>query len=207
MLAMTDVIVPGVSFGLLDGRQAAAREQDLLALAQAASRPASGASPASRASRASPADGRQASAADLELARQLHVWRRQPGFALAEARHGGYLVGYAMGMPLRPSTSWWRDVTSPLPESLTAEHPGRTFAVTCFVVRAAWRRQGIGAQLHHLLLSGRPEERATLTATPQATAAQRALRTWGWTKVARTRTAAGEVEDMYLLSPLNNAPG
>jgi hypothetical protein len=60
--------------------------------------------------------------------------------------------------------------------------------------------------LHRLLLSGRPEERATLIAAPTATAAQRALRAWGWAKVARTRTAAGEVEDMFLLSPMPNVP-
>jgi len=40
------------------------------------------------------------------LAARFRVQRRQPGFALAEARHGDYLVGYAAGMPLRPSTSW-----------------------------------------------------------------------------------------------------
>ena len=113
--------------------------------------------------------------------------RRQPGFVLAEARHGGYLVGYASGMPLRPSTSWWRDLTTPLPEEVTAEHPGRTFALAGLLVRASWRRQGIGAALHGLVLTGRPEERATLTVLPAAAAAQHAFRTWGWRKVARTR--------------------
>ena len=43
---------------------------------------------------------------------RFRVQRRQPGFVLAEARHGGYLVGYAAGMPLRPSTSWWRELTT-----------------------------------------------------------------------------------------------
>jgi GNAT superfamily N-acetyltransferase len=173
-----------VTFGLVDGRQAAEREGDLLALAEQSRYPAG----------------------LTDFARQLGVWRRQPGFALAEAFHGGYLVGFAMGMPLRPSTSWWKDVTSPLPAGITTEHPGRTFAVTALLVRAAWRRQGIGAGLHRLLLSGRPEERATLIAAPQATAAQRALHAWGWTKVARTRTPTGEVEDMFLLSPIPNVP-
>ena len=173
--------VPGVTFGLVDGRQAIEWEEDLLTLAGDSSQPA----------------------ADLtEFARQLRVWRRQPGFALAEALHGGYLVGFAMGMPLRPATSWWKDVTSPLPAAITTEHPGRTFAVTALLVRAAWRRQGIGTGLHRLRLSGRPEERATLTAAPQATGAERALRAWGWRKVARTRTTTGEVADMFLLSPL-----
>ena len=50
-----------------------------------------------------------------EFAHRFRVQRRQPGFVLAEARSGGYLVGYATGMPLRPSTSWWRGLTTPLP--------------------------------------------------------------------------------------------
>jgi GNAT superfamily N-acetyltransferase len=182
------VPVPGITFRALDGAQAAAAEGDLLALA-AQEHPG---------------------AAGADYQRQLRVWRRQPGFMLAGARHGGYLVGYAAGMPLRQSTSWWKDVTAPLPDGVTAEHPGRTFAVGALIVRAAWRRQGIGTALHRLILAGRPEERAAITVSPAATAAQRALRAWGWAKVARTRApGAGEsVLDMLLLSlPLATAPG
>jgi ribosomal protein S18 acetylase RimI-like enzyme len=128
--------------------------------------------------------------------RRARVWRRQPGFTLAEARHGGYLVGYASGMPLRPSTSWWRDLTTPLPPEVTAEHPGRTFALTELLVRASWRRQGIGRELHGLLLAGRPEERATLTVPPGASAAQAAFRSWGWRKIARAHgDARGHSDD------------
>jgi ribosomal protein S18 acetylase RimI-like enzyme len=121
------------------------------------------------------------------FARRLRVQQRQPGFVLAEARSGGYLVGYAAGMPLRPATSWWRGLTAPLPEEITAEHPGRTFALVDLLVRAAWRRQGIARSLHDLVLAGRPEERATVTVRPAATAAQQALRSWGWQRVGRTR--------------------
>ncbi len=136
---------------------------------------------------------------------RFRVQRRQPGFLLAEARNGGYLVGYAAGMPLRPSTSWWRQLTTPLGDEITAEHPGRTFAVTDLLVRAAWRQQGIGRALHDLVLAGRPEERAALTVLPAATAAQRALRAWGWRKVARTRDPGPEVSDVLLL-PLPIGP-
>jgi ribosomal protein S18 acetylase RimI-like enzyme len=161
----------GIAYRVLTGNEAAASEDDLLAL-----------------------DREVYPGADHQRrARQLTVWRRQPGFALAEARHGGYLVGYAAGMPLRPSTSWWRDVTTPLPPDLTDEHPGRrTFALTELAVRAAWRRQGIGRELHDLILAGRTEERATVTAAPGATAAQAAFRGWGWHKVARTRSEGSE---------------
>jgi GNAT superfamily N-acetyltransferase len=160
----------GIAYRLLDGGAASERESDLRALA----------------------DEVYGTAGDPEAVQQARmrrarVWRRQPGFALAEARHGGYLVGYASGMPLRPSTSWWRELTTPLPSDVTAEHPGRTFALTELLVRASWRRQGIGRELHELLLGGRPEERATLTVPPGAGAAQAAFRSWGWRKVARTR--------------------
>jgi ribosomal protein S18 acetylase RimI-like enzyme len=156
---------PGVTFELIGGTQAASHEDELLAL---------------RAE----VYGRDS---EPEAARRLRVWLRQPGFVLAEVRHGGFLVGYACGMPLRPSTSWWKELTTPLPDEAVTEHPGRTFALTELLVRAAWRRQGIGRSLYHLIMDARPEERATLTVPPGATAANTAFRHWGWRRVARTR--------------------
>jgi GNAT superfamily N-acetyltransferase len=156
----------GIAYLLLDGRGAAEREDDLLAVSH------------------------EVCGGDLDATaarRTALVRRRQPGFALAEARHGGYLVGYASGMPLRPSTSWWRGLTTPLPADVTTEHPGRTFALTELLVRASWRRQGIGRELHDLLLGGRGEERATALVPPGAGAAQRAFAAWGWQKAARAR--------------------
>jgi GNAT superfamily N-acetyltransferase len=159
----------GIAYRVLDGPGAREREEELLALADEVYH-----------------DGR-----DPEVVRRARVRWRQPGFVLVEARHGGYLVGYASGMPLRPSTSWWRGLTTPLPAEVTAEHAGRTFAVTELLVRASWRRQGIGRELHELLLSGRAEERATLTVPPGAGPAQAAFRSWGWRKLARTRNDEG----------------
>jgi ribosomal protein S18 acetylase RimI-like enzyme len=175
----------GIAYRLLDGAGAGERDADLLALADEVYGKAGDPAPVQQA-----------------RVRRARVWRRQPGFALAEARHGGYLVGYASGMPLRPSTSWWRDLTTPLPPEVTAEHPGRTFALTELLVRASWRRQGIGRELHELLLGGRPEERATLTVPPGAGAAQAAFRSWGWRKVARARgepAAAAPVLDVLVI--------
>jgi len=162
---------PGLTYQLLDGRQAAARAEEFGGLHAEVY-----------------ADPPYRQASDEEYPRRFAVQRRQPGFVLAEARNGGYLVGYAAGMPLRPSTSWWRELTSPLPDEVTAEHPGRTFALVDLLVRAPWRRQGIGRDLHDLILDGRPEERATLTVRPAAAAAQHAFRAWGWHKVGRTRS-------------------
>ena len=161
---------PGITFQLLDGAQVAARADELQALHTEVY--------------AKPPYGRNDDAA--LFADRFGVQRRQPGFVLAEARHGGYLVGYASGMALRPSTSWWRDLTTPLPGEVTSEWPGRTFALLDLLVRASWRRQGIATTLHDLILRTRPEERATLIALPAATPAQNAFRKWGWRKVART---------------------
>lgn len=162
---------PGLTYRLLDGAQAAEHADELQALHAEVY--------------AEPPYGRDDDAG--HFTERLRVQRRQPGFVLAEARHGGFLVGYATGMPLRPSTSWWRDMTTPLPDQVTAEYAGRTFALTDLLVRASWRRQGIGRTLHDLILQDRREERATLTVLPAATPAQRAFRNWGWHKVARTR--------------------
>jgi GNAT superfamily N-acetyltransferase len=159
----------GVVYQVLGGSAAAQQAGDLLALAHEV-------------------DGE----AGPGLDRQFLVWCRQPGFVLAEARHGGFLVGYGSGMPLRPSTSWWRGLTTPLPAEFTAEHPGRTFALTQLLVRASWRRQGIATALYGRIVPGRPEERATLTVPPVAAAAQGAFRAWGWRKVGRTRGTQGE---------------
>jgi len=157
----------GITFQLLDGPQAGAHAGELQVLhAEVYADPSHEAA---------------------VFAERFRVQRRQPGFVLAEARHGGYLVGCASGMPLRPSTSWWRDLTIPLPADVTAEHPGRTFALVELLVRASWRRQGIAQTLHDLILANRPEERATLTVLPAATPAQNAFAKWGWRKVARTR--------------------
>jgi len=165
------VSAPGIAFLLLGGQQAAEHAGELQELHAEVY--------------AEPPYRRDGDAG--QFARRFAVQRRQPGFVLAEARHGGYLVGYASGMPLRPSTSWWRDLTAPLPAEVTTEHPGRTFALADLLVRASWRRQGIARALHDLLLADRPEERATLTVLPAAAAAQHAFRAWGWRKVARAR--------------------
>ena len=177
---------PGLTFLLVRGPQAAEHEADLQALhAEVYADP----------------PFRQRDDSGL-FGQRFGVQRRQPGFVLAEARHGGYLVGYAAGMPLRPSTSWWRDLTTPLPEEVTAERPGRTFALTDLAVRASWRRQGIARALLDLILADRAEDRATATVPPGAAAAQQAFRAWGWRKVARTHATQGgqPVSDLLLVT-------
>ena len=162
---------PEVSFDLLDGTQAAELTQDLAALH----------------AEVCPGPLTEPDGGSTRFARRFRTQCRQPGFMLAAARSGGYLVGCAAGMPLRPSTSWWRDLTAPLAEDVAAERPGRTFALVEFGVRASWRRQGIGRFLVGLTLQSRSEERATVVVPPGAHAAQAAFQNWGWRRVARTR--------------------
>lgn len=176
-----------IAFSLLDGQAAAEQAADLRALHAEVY-----------------ADPPYARRDDAEVfAERFRVQRRQPGFVLAAAHHGGYLVGYAAGMPLRPSTSWWRDVTTTLPDDVIAEYPGRTFALIDLLVRSSWRRQGVGRGLHQLILRNRREERATLIVLPAATAAQNAFHRWGWRKVARTRAVGpGSAVSDVLVLPL-----
>jgi ribosomal protein S18 acetylase RimI-like enzyme len=168
------VSAPEITFALLDGAQADHYAADIEAV-HAEACPGAG-----------------------DYAARFRVQRRQPGFVLAEARHGGYLVGYASGMPLRPSTDWWRGLTTPLSGDVTTEHPGRTFALLDLVVRASWRRQRIAETLHDLILGGRAEERATLKVPPTATAAQHAFQAWGWRKIARVGSPVSDI----LVKPL-----
>ncbi|HEY1323603.1 MAG TPA: GNAT family N-acetyltransferase [Streptosporangiaceae bacterium] len=173
---------PGITLQLLDGRQAAGHAAELQAVRDEVY-----------------GEGNDGAL----LAGRFSVRCRQPGFVLAEARHGDYLVGYAAGMPLRPSTSWWKGLTTALPADVTTEHPGRTFALTDLLVRPAWRRQGIAGSLYELILAGRAEERATLAVPPAAAPAQTAFRNWGWRKVARTRgPGPGPAVLDVLLTPL-----
>jgi GNAT superfamily N-acetyltransferase len=193
------VPAPEIILRLLGGVEAAGSGEDIAALrAEACGAPPHRDS-VSRdgASR----DGASRDGADGGFGRRFGRQRRQPGFVLAEARHGGYLVGYAFGVPLRPATSWWRDLTAPLPEELTAEHPGRTFALAELTVRAAWRRQGIGRDLHDLILDGRAEDRATAAIPVAAAPAQGAYQRWGWRKAARKHAEppAAALLDVLLL--------
>jgi hypothetical protein len=142
------------------------------------------------------------------FAERFEVQRRQEGFALAEARDGAGLAGFAFGVTLQPSTPWWRNLTTTLPPEVTTERPGRTFALVELLVRAPWRRQHVAQGLHGLLLQDRPEERATLTVLPAAVPAQAAYRKWGWHTVAQKRNPLpGSPLFDVLVKQLTHPPG
>lgn len=118
---------------------------------------------------------------------RFDVQRRQEGFTLVTAGEHGHLVGFGFGVTLQPTTPWWRNLLTPLPDDLTAERPGRTWALVELLVRAPWRRRHVAQTIHDTLLAGRSEERATLTVLPAARPALAAYRTWGWTQVGQKR--------------------
>ncbi|HUY46399.1 MAG TPA: GNAT family N-acetyltransferase [Streptosporangiaceae bacterium] len=121
------------------------------------------------------------------FAERFETQRQLEGFVLVEARDGNELAGIAFGFTLPPTTGWWQGLLIPVPAEVIAEQPGRTFALIELLVRVPWRRQGVARTMHDLLLTDRPEERATLTALPATAPAQAAYRKWGWQTVSQKR--------------------
>jgi GNAT superfamily N-acetyltransferase len=112
-------------------------------------------------------------------------------FGIAIATHNDQLIGFAYGITLPPDTGWWSGLPDDVPDDITTERPGRTFALIDFAVHEDWRGKGIGRQLHDRLLASRHEERATLTVEPMAIETQSIYTHWGWQKVGRIKAAPG----------------
>jgi len=110
---------------------------------------------------------------------------RQPGMRLIIARDSQDVVGFAYGYFLPRNTTWWKHVQRPLPDDFTREDGSRTWVILELAVRKPWRRLGIAARLHALLLAGLPVQRVTLTVRPEpeAAAAQAAYEAWGYKHV------------------------
>ncbi|MGH3766889.1 MAG: GNAT family N-acetyltransferase, partial [Pseudonocardiaceae bacterium] len=104
-------------------------------------------------------------------------WHRtidQRNFRLVIARRADEAIGFAFGVQLRARTKWWNGALTPLPNDVTTEYPGRTFAIIELAVLHPYRRKGIGRLLHTHLIAGLSEERITLLVRPEMPAAQRA---------------------------------
>ncbi|MCX5069450.1 GNAT family N-acetyltransferase [Micromonospora lupini] len=115
--------------------------------------------------------------------RQLDLHMQRSGWELVTATIGGAIVGYIYGFPLPPETQWWEGIHEPVPPGFTEEDGTRTFALSELLVHRAWRRQGIAAALHNVLVTSRTEARTTLLVHPDNATAQTAYRSWGWRKV------------------------
>lgn len=119
--------------------------------------------------------------------RRFETHRQQAGFALVEARTTGKLIGFGYGISLSPVIPWWQNLITSIPPEITDEPPGRTWALTELMIGERWRRLHLAEAVHDRLLADRPEERATTTVLPAATAAQAAVLKWGWEKVGQKR--------------------
>lgn len=119
------------------------------------------------------------------------------GFACVWARHDSfYLAGFAFGFTM-PRGAWWSGVSAdPPPDEVLA---GEKFAVIELIVARPWRGRGVGRQLLGMLLEGRREPYAMLTAVPDAPARQ-IYDHWGWRQAGRAQhTADAPVMDQLIL--------
>jgi ribosomal protein S18 acetylase RimI-like enzyme len=123
--------------------------------------------------------------------------KNEPSFGIATAQIAEQLVGFAYGYQLHPSTAWWQNYLKPLPDEMTQEWPGRTFALTNLAVKTTWRGQGRGRKLIEILLANRTEERATLLVQPTAIETQAFYEHLGWQKVGRRQMRPSAVSPQY----------
>ena len=109
----------------------------------------------------------------------------EPTFGLTVALAEGALVGFAYGYTSAPDSPRWTGFTPPLSAGLTAEWPGRTFALVDLAVRGAWRGKGIGRRLVDELLSSRHEERAVHKTEPEVIETGKFYVRTGWRRVGQ----------------------
>ncbi|MFE9928090.1 GNAT family N-acetyltransferase [Streptomyces sp. NPDC005533] len=130
------------------------------------------------------------------------------GFRMILARAGDELVGFTYGYRLPADTGWWKALEEPPGDAFVEENGRRTFNVAELAVRDAWRRQGIAAALHRLLIADQDAERVTLTAhpAPEAAPARTAYAAWGYRKVGPARYGDAHPAYDVLVLPLPGHP-
>jgi ribosomal protein S18 acetylase RimI-like enzyme len=132
-------------------------------------------------------------------------WSRtidQRNFRLVVARRADEPIGFAFGLQLRSRTKWWKGALKPLPDEITAEYPGRTFAIIEIAVRRPYRQRGIGRLLHTHLTAGLSEERITLLVRLEAPAPQHAYHSWGYQAVGQIQPSPGAPVYDAMIKPL-----
>lgn len=127
---------------------------------------------------------------EKEFRRRLSRLACDATLGIVTAQAENELIGFAYGHTLRANTRWWDGFITPVPEDVTTEHEGRTFALIDFAVAEEWRGHGIGRRLHDMLLSDRSEARATLAVEPVAHEARVIYERWDWRVVGRLRGPA-----------------
>jgi ribosomal protein S18 acetylase RimI-like enzyme len=108
-----------------------------------------------------------------------------PTFALAVARRGDELLGFAYGHQLLADHGWWGDFLIPVLPDIKAEWTGRTFALITLAVESHARGGGLGRILVDQLFASRTEERGLLSVQPNATDTQAFYVHTGWQLIGR----------------------
>jgi ribosomal protein S18 acetylase RimI-like enzyme len=114
---------------------------------------------------------------------RVEAYATRDGFAMASARLGNELIGFALGYTLPANSLWWRGFRGNVDPALLTETGRRTFALNELMVRPAWRRRGYARALHDALLQDRSEARVTLLVRPDNAPAHAAYQSWGWYKL------------------------
>lgn len=133
--------------------------------------------------------------------RSLRSLMTERTFGLATAWDDEQLVGFAYGHALTADSHWWDGLLEPVEAEITREWDGRTFAVIDMGVAQSHQAEGVGRQLLHALLAGRPEERASLSVVPDNDRAHGFYRHLGWRYVGRVQGAPEHTSpffDMYV---------
>lgn len=125
--------------------------------------------------------------------------RTDPTFGIAVARRGGEVIGFAYGHRLPVDHKWWADFPDPLPSDVTAEWPGRTFALDDFAVAPGERGRGIGLAVLSALLDTREEHRAVLSVQPTAVRAHEFYRRTGWNCLGLKGPVPGATPPSWLI--------
>lgn len=114
-------------------------------------------------------------------------WSQMPGWACVLGYDGDQAMGFAYGAPLPAGSLWWSKVEGLDDPVFTWEDGRRTFAVSEVMVRPQWRKTGTASRLHQELLTGRPEERATLLVDSAHPKVQDLYESWGYRAVGCTQ--------------------
>jgi ribosomal protein S18 acetylase RimI-like enzyme len=111
-------------------------------------------------------------------------------------------IGFAFGFQFPAQTKWWNGALTPLSDDITAERPGRTFAIIEIAVKRPYRRRGVGRLLHTHLTAGLSEERIMLLVRPNAPAPQHAYLSWEYQPVGQIQPFPDEPGDDAMIKSL-----
>jgi GNAT superfamily N-acetyltransferase len=143
-----------------------------------------------------------------EVAEFVAGWQQrvaEPGFRLVLGHWDDRPVGFAFGAQLQAQAGWWQGALTPLSPQLTAEHPGRTFALLEIGVRRPYRGRGVARRMHDCLIDGRSEERVALLVLPDAPVPRQAYLSWGYRPVGRVRPFPGGPIFDAMVKPLGQS--